>query len=85
MAFLFAGSETTATSTCWTLYHLTRNIQAYKKLQEEVDAALSGTTVASHEELEKMPYLAQCFKESMRLTHPGFATSLKTLKAPTEP
>jgi len=84
VAFLFAGSETTATSTCWTLFHLTHNPEAYKKLQAEVDAAMAGDTVADVEELERMPYLAQCFKESMRLSHPGFATSLKTLKVETQ-
>ena len=45
MAFLFAGSETTATSTCWTLYHLTQNPDVYKKLVAEVDSAMKGADI----------------------------------------
>merc|ERR1711865_1075431 len=37
VAFLFAGSETTATSTCWTLYHLIQTPRVLKKLRAEVD------------------------------------------------
>jgi len=58
--------------------------EVLKKLRAEVDSVMKCDTITSQEELESLTYLALTFKESLRLCHPGFATSLKRLRVDTK-
>jgi cytochrome P450 len=69
MTLFLAGHETTSNALTWTLYLLSQNREAYRKLQEEVDRVLEGRTV-SHDDLDSMPYGDQVIRESMRLYPP---------------
>jgi cytochrome P450 len=69
MTLFLAGHETTSNALTWTLYLLSQNPGAYKKLRDEVDSVLAGRPV-SFEDLESMPYGEQVIRESMRLYPP---------------
>jgi cytochrome P450 len=71
MTLFLAGHETTANALAWTFYLLARNREVYARLQDEVDGALAGRT-PTIQDLPRMPYTMQVFKESMRLYPPGY-------------
>ncbi|QRW24176.1 cytochrome P450 family protein [Rhizoctonia solani] len=72
-----AGSDTTANSLSGLSYYIASNPRARKKLQEELDSALSSSvefdddqvahTVPSYEQIKNLPYLNACVKEGLRL------------------
>ncbi|OSC99351.1 cytochrome P450 [Trametes coccinea BRFM310] len=66
--FLIAGHETTSTSTTWALYSLSVNVEAQKKLREELLAV--GTDTPSMDELAALPYLDMVVRETLRLHSP---------------
>ncbi|KAE8406696.1 cytochrome P450 [Aspergillus pseudonomiae] len=69
----FAGSETTALTLSGILYHILRTPRVYAKLTAEIDAAVKcnqlSTPRISYNEAVKLPYLAACIKEGIRM-HP---------------
>ncbi|GAB1193437.1 hypothetical protein APSETT444_002653 [Aspergillus pseudonomiae] len=69
----FAGSETTALTLSGILYHIFRTPRVYAKLTAEIDAAVKynqlSTPRISYNEAVKLPYLAACIKEGIRM-HP---------------
>jgi len=69
MTLFLAGHETTSNALTWTLYLLSQNPGAYKKLRDEVDSVLDGRPV-SYEDLDSLPYGDQVIRESMRLYPP---------------
>jgi cytochrome P450 len=71
MTLFLAGHETTANALAWTFYLLSRNPDVYERLRDEVDRALGGRT-PTMQDLPRMPYAMQVFKESMRLYPPGY-------------
>jgi len=71
MTLFLAGHETTANALAWTFYLLSRNTEIYARLQREVDEALGGRT-PTMQDLPRMPYAMQIFKEAMRLYPPGY-------------
>ncbi|KAL2822160.1 cytochrome P450 [Aspergillus cavernicola] len=69
-AAFFAGSETTALTLSGILYHILRNRAVYNKLTSEIDSAyLTTTGHIAYTEAVKLPYLAACIKEGIRM-HP---------------
>ncbi|MFI9049138.1 cytochrome P450 [Streptomyces sp. NPDC053427] len=66
LIFLLAGHETTATSLAFTLHLLARHPQEQQRVREEIDRAL-GDRVPTAADLDRLPYLTQALKESMRL------------------
>lgn len=75
--FRLAGSETTSTLLCATLYYLMKNPQVYDELMSKlIDAATSGelSTPAKYAETVKIPLLIACIKEAARLNPPVAAT-----------
>ncbi|CAE6446559.1 unnamed protein product [Rhizoctonia solani] len=72
-----AGSDTTANSLSALCYYIASNTEVKKRLQEELDSALSSTedlmkdqsdyTPPSHEQVKDLPYLNACIKEALRL------------------
>ena len=74
-----AGHETTATSLTWTWYLLCQHSEIYQKVQEEVDGVLQGRA-PTYEDLARLPYCLQVFKEAMRLYPPAYLLSRRALK-----
>ena len=66
MTLFLAGHETTANALAWTFYLLSRHPEVYARLRTEIDGALGGRT-PTMQDLPRMPYTMQVFKESMRL------------------
>lgn len=65
-----AGHETTAAALAWTWYLLCEHPQSYQKLQREVDQELQGR-LPTFDDLPRLPYCLQVFKETMRLYPPA--------------
>ncbi|MEM7334169.1 MAG: cytochrome P450 [Chloroflexota bacterium] len=68
-SFFGAGHETTSHALTWTLYLLTQNPEAMKKLQDEVDTVLNGR-LPTFNDLPNLPYTKMVFEEGMRLFPP---------------
>ena len=71
--FLIAGHETTSTAVSWTLFGLSQNLQAQRKLREEL--VTLATDKPSMDELKALPYLDMVIRESLRLYSPLFVVS----------
>ena len=65
-----AGHETTAAALAWTWHLLCEHSQIYQKLQQEIDQELQGH-LPTFEDLPRLPYCLQVFKETMRLYPPA--------------
>lgn len=67
--FIAAGYETTASAISWCLYNLALNPIHQKICQEEVDKLMKGRSdeYLTWDDLQEIPYLTMCLKESMRL------------------
>ena len=74
-----AGHETTATALSWTWYLLCLYPESYQKVQQEVDSVLQGRT-PSYDDLARLPYCLQVFKEAMRLYPPAYVFSRRALR-----
>jgi len=72
--FLFAGHDTTASGSSWTLFSLAEHPEYQEKCQEEIDQILrekdSGSDYIEWEDLPKLKYLTMCIKEALRLHTP---------------
>jgi cytochrome P450 len=66
MAILVAGHETTAYSLTFAFYLLAKHPSVYDKLQREVRSVLQDRP-PTYEDLAKLPYTTQVFKETLRL------------------
>ncbi|HEY7418971.1 MAG TPA: cytochrome P450 [Ktedonobacteraceae bacterium] len=73
-----AGHETTATALTWTWYLLCQHPDVYQRVQQEVDSVLQGRT-PTYEDLARLPYCLQVFKEAMRLYPPAYLFSRTAL------
>ncbi|XP_066245092.1 probable cytochrome P450 49a1 [Euwallacea similis] len=65
---LLIGTNATAHSTAFLLYHLAKNPRCQKKLYDEI--MKHPKEISSPESLKNMPYLQACMKESLRLSPP---------------
>jgi cytochrome P450 len=65
-----AGHETTAAALAWAWYFLCQHPDIYQKVQQEVDRVLQGRT-PTYDDLVRLPYCLQVFKETMRLYPPA--------------
>lgn len=82
---ILAGSDSTAIALRAVFYFLMKTPAAYKRAQEEIDAAVARRALSSpvkYAEALKLPFLCACIKEAMRL-HPSVGLSLQRY-APTE-
>ena len=79
MTLFLAGHETTATARAWTWYLLAQHPEVAQRLYREVDAVLQGRT-PTLEDLTKLPYALQIFKEAMRLYPPAYIVARMTTK-----
>lgn len=77
MTLFVAGHETTATSTTWSLYFLSRHPDVYRRWKEEV-AGLEGAPL-SPDNTTKLPWTRGVFREALRLYPPAFAIDRITM------
>lgn len=72
---LFGGTDTTATGLRNTIFFLTANHVAYRTLQSEIDGAIAAGNatrpILSDEQSQRLPYLAACIREGLRLWPPS--------------
>ncbi|XP_068743943.1 cytochrome P450 3A12-like isoform X2 [Montipora capricornis] len=73
--FILAGNETTSVSMAWTLYELAKNPQIQETLRMEIEAAFPDEEELTWEKLDKLQYLENVVKESLRLHPPGDITA----------
>jgi len=76
---LMAGVDTTAYVMGWLFLNLATNPDAQSALAKELKAVLDGADVTTAEQMDSLPYLRACIRESHRLT-PTSAISPKVLK-----
>ncbi|KOB66959.1 Cytochrome CYP6AN4 [Operophtera brumata] len=69
--FMFAGFESTATLTSFTLHQLAFNPEAQLRIQQEIDQVLSRYGKLSYEALGQMSWLEMALKESLRMLPPA--------------
>ncbi len=79
MTLFLAGLETVAVALFWSLYLLDRHPDIRERLEAEVDAALAGRP-PTVDDLPRLPYALQVFKESMRLYPPAYIVARQALR-----
>lgn len=79
MTLIFAGHETTAHTLTWAWYLLAKNPDKAQKLYEEVKRVV-GDRPMNVEDIDKLPYLTQVVKETLRYQPAVWAY----MRAPTE-
>jgi cytochrome P450 len=67
-----AGHETTANALTWTLYLLSKHPSVERRLYEEVSSVLGGRLPVLAD-LERLPFVRDVVKESMRIVPPVWA------------
>lgn len=70
-----AGSETTANELSGLTARLLKNPRVYKKLAEEIRSSFKHEGELINDNLAKLPYLAACLSEGLRI-HPPLPTAL---------
>jgi len=76
--FLIAGHETTSTAMSWTLFGLCQNLEAQRKLREEL--LTLQTDDPTMDELKSLTYLDIVVRESLRLYAPLFVVKREAVK-----
>lgn len=74
LTLFLAGQESTANSLVWTWYLISQNPQIEKKMYEEIDTALYGR-LPTLDDLGKLSYTQNVFKEALRLYPPAWAVA----------
>ncbi|MEV6013169.1 cytochrome P450 [Streptomyces sp. NPDC051976] len=64
--------ETTTNTLSWVFYLLARHPEVEARLHAEVDAVLGERTVASFEDLPKLPYARMVIDETLRIYSPAY-------------
>ncbi|XP_041661038.1 cholesterol 24-hydroxylase-like [Cheilinus undulatus] len=75
VTFFIAGQETTANQLAFCVMELGRNPDVLEKVKKEVDDAMGMKQEISYEDLEKLVYLSQVLKETLRIYPIGVGTS----------
>jgi cytochrome P450 len=69
---LLAGAETTSTALCATLFYLTRNLRAYRRVTSEIrDTFTNSQEIREGSKISSCHYLKACIDEAMRMTPSG--------------
>jgi cytochrome P450 len=75
---LMAGVDTTAYVLSWVFLNLASNTEKQQKLAEQLQTVLKGDDLTTLEQMNSLPYLKACIRESHRLT-PSAPISVKKL------
>ena len=78
MIFLFAAHDTTSTALTWSLAYLATNPEIQDKLQKELDSVLEGGRLPTGDDLPKLEYAENIFKETLRIRPSVWALSRLT-------
>lgn len=76
---LMAGVDTTAFVMSWLYLNLATNPDVQTKLLKELETVLEGSDLTNADQLDKLPYLRACIRESHRLT-PAAPIAAKVLE-----
>src|SRR5688572_5841867 len=76
--FLLAGQETTSLALTWIWYLLSQHPDAERRLEAELDAALTGRS-PQYADLAMMPYARMVIDEALRLYPPAWGFSRQAL------
>jgi cytochrome P450 len=79
--FMIAGTETTATHLSGLIYHLLKNPDKMKKLQEEIRGAFAKPDDITMSRLAQLKYMQACVEEGFRI-YPPQPTGLPRLTPP---
>jgi cytochrome P450 len=82
MTIFLAGHETTANALTWTFYLLSQYPEVERKLHEELRSVLGDASAArlpTIEDISKLEYTEQIFRESMRLYPPAWTLGRQVL------
>ena len=74
LTLFLAGQESTANSLVWTWYLVSQNGEVEKKMYEEIDSVLGGR-LPTLDDLGKLSYTQNVFKEALRLYPPAWAVA----------
>lgn len=72
MTLFLAGQESTANSLVWTWYLISSHPEVEKKIHDEIDSVLGGR-LPTLDDLGKLSYTHNVFKEALRLYPPAWA------------
>ena len=64
--FMTTLSLQTSYTLAWCLYNLARNPEVQEKLRSEVQSVMGSDEMVTPAHIQRMPYLRDCFKESLR-------------------
>jgi len=81
--FLIAGHRTVSAAVSWTFFGLCQNLEAQRKLREELLAL--PTDDPTMDELKDLPYLDMVLRESLRLYSPLYTSKRIAVKDTTLP
>jgi len=79
LTLFLAGQESTANSLVWTWYLISTHPEVEKKVHEEVDSVLNGR-LPTLDDLGKLSYTQNVFKEALRLYPPAWAIARHVLE-----
>ena len=65
--FMLAGHETTSVSMTWFIFLLAKYDELQPRLRKEIEEALDGRSDITFDDLDKLSFLDDCIKETMRL------------------
>jgi cytochrome P450 len=80
LTLFLAGHETTANALTWTWYLLGQHPEVERELREEVESVLSGR-IPSLEDMPRLRYTGQVFREAMRLYPPAWIIAREAVTA----
>lgn len=78
LTLFIAGHETTASGLAWALYLLARHPEAYAEAEREADALPSHRVTV--DDLGRLPYCLQVFKEALRIYAPIYLFGRQALE-----
>ncbi len=74
------GSETSASTLNWALFHLARNPSKQERLHQEIDAVIGKDRLPSVEDRSNMPYMEAVMTEVHRLSSLAFVGVMREVK-----
>lgn len=79
MTLFLAGLETVAIMLFWSVYLLASHPEARERLEREVDGVLAGRPPTA-EDLPRLPFTMQVFKEALRLYPPAYIVARQAIR-----